>query len=143
MATTSRRPSSSRRSPGGSGSGSPDCRTPRPRLATPSPPGPKSWTKPKAPPGQSASRACVGDGIRAYPTTVSTLAPEQARAVAHPPGALLVVGGAGTGKTTVVVERFAHRVGEGAAPESILVLAPTAAAAVGLRERIEDALDAA
>src|SRR5438874_1385865 len=76
-------------------------------------------------PSQSASRACGADDIQAYPTTVPTLSSEQARAVAHPPGALLVVGGAGTGKTTVVVERFAHRVREGAAADSILVLAPS------------------
>ncbi|HEY3020594.1 MAG TPA: UvrD-helicase domain-containing protein, partial [Solirubrobacteraceae bacterium] len=69
------------------------------------------------------------------------LSPEQARAVSHPPGGVLVMGGAGTGKTTVVVERFAHRVRQGAVPESILVLAPTAPAAAALRERIEDALE--
>src|SRR3954453_14987426 len=94
-------------------------------------------------PSQSASRACGADGIRAYPTNVPTLSPEQQRAVTHPPGAVLVVGGAGTGKTTVVVERFAHRVREGVAPDAILVLAPGAAAATALRERVADALDRA
>src|SRR4051812_15388607 len=94
-------------------------------------------------PSQSACRACEAGAIRSYPRAVRTLPPEQARAVEHPPGALLVVGGAGTGKTTIVVERFAHRVREGAAPESILVLAPSAAAAAALRARIEDTLDGA
>src|SRR3954452_7391989 len=94
-------------------------------------------------PSQSASRACGADGIRAYPTNVPTLSPDQQRAVTHPPGAVLVVGGAGTGKTTVIVERFVHRVREGTPPEAILVLGPTAPAADALRERIEDALEAA
>src|SRR4051794_25636659 len=94
-------------------------------------------------PSQSASRACGADGIHIYPRTVPTPSSEQARAVTHPPGALLVVGGAGTGKTNVLVERFAHRVREGAAAESILVLAPSPAATGSLRERIESVLDAA
>src|SRR4051794_7301717 len=94
-------------------------------------------------PSQSASRACGADGIHIYPRTVPTPSSEQARAVSHPPGALLVVGGAGTGKTNVLVERFAHRVREGAAAESILVLAPGPAAVPRLRERIESVLDAA
>jgi DNA helicase-2/ATP-dependent DNA helicase PcrA len=81
--------------------------------------------------------------MRIYPRAVPTLSPEQARAVAHPPGALLVVGGAGTGKTSVVVERFAHRVQDGTPPESILVLAPSSAAAEALRTRIEDRLEQA
>src|SRR4051794_13693507 len=78
-----------------------------------------------------------------YSRDVPTLTSEQARAVAHPPGPLLVVGGAGTGKTTVVVERFANRVREGAAPDSILVLAPSRAAAQALREGIEHRLEEA
>src|SRR3954468_19991310 len=94
-------------------------------------------------PSPSACRACEGGAIRSYPRAVRTLPPEQARAVEHPPGALLVVGGAGTGKTTVVVERFAHRVREGAAPDSLLVVAPSPAAAEALRNRIEDGLEQA
>jgi len=52
-----------------------------------------------------------------------------------------VLGGAGTGKTTVLVARFRTLVARGAAPESILVLSPSAAGAAALRRRIEDALD--
>src|SRR3954470_15433279 len=94
-------------------------------------------------PSQSASRACGAAGIHAYPTNVPTLSPDQQQAVTHAPGAVIVVGGAGTGKTTVVVERFAHRVREGVAPDAILVLGPSAPAADALRQRIEDALDRA
>ena len=68
--------------------------------------------------------------------------PRQLEAVTHPGGPLLVLGGAGTGKTTVLCERFAWLVREqGAAPESILALTVSAAAADGLRERLESGLD--
>jgi DNA helicase-2/ATP-dependent DNA helicase PcrA len=73
---------------------------------------------------------------------VLELIPAQARAVAHPGGPLLVLGGAGSGKTTVLARRFAWLVAqERAAPESILVLTPSAAGAAALRRAVEDALD--
>jgi DNA helicase-2/ATP-dependent DNA helicase PcrA len=61
----------------------------------------------------------------------------QRRAISHPGGPLLIVAGAGTGKTTVLVERFAWLASEGCPPESILTLTFSAAAADELRERIE------
>jgi len=61
--------------------------------------------------------------------------------VTHPAAPLLVLGGAGTGKTRVVVERFAHLAADGLAPARILVLAPTAAGADGLRRALEDRLE--
>jgi len=63
--------------------------------------------------------------------------PAQREAVTHPGGPLLVIGGAGTGKTTALVERFAWLVEQGTPAEAILALTCTAAAADGLRERIE------
>ncbi|MEJ7797246.1 MAG: ATP-dependent DNA helicase [Solirubrobacteraceae bacterium] len=65
----------------------------------------------------------------------------QARAVSHRGGPLLVLGGAGAGKTTVLVARFASLVADGVAPESILALSPSSAGAAALRRRIEDALE--
>ncbi|MEJ7893846.1 MAG: ATP-dependent DNA helicase [Solirubrobacteraceae bacterium] len=64
----------------------------------------------------------------------------QREAVTHPAGPLLVLGGAGTGKTRVLVERFAWLVAQGAAPESILCLTFSPAAAAELRERVEAAI---
>jgi DNA helicase-2/ATP-dependent DNA helicase PcrA len=61
----------------------------------------------------------------------------QHEAVTHPGGPLLVIGGAGTGKTRLLVERFAWLAGEGNSPESILALAFSPAAADDLREGIE------
>ena len=71
------------------------------------------------------------------------LSPEQLAAVGHGGGPLLVLGGAGTGKTTVLVERFAHLAAAGAPPESLLVLCYSTAAAVAMRERLEDRLEGA
>jgi DNA helicase-2/ATP-dependent DNA helicase PcrA len=50
-----------------------------------------------------------------------------------------VLGGAGTGKTTVLVERLVHLSGTDP-PESLLVLCYSTAAADALRERLEDRL---
>ena len=71
------------------------------------------------------------------------LSPEQRAAVEHGGGPLLVLGGAGTGKTTVLVERFAHLAASSAPPESLLVLCYSTAAAVAMRERLEDRLEGA
>ncbi len=68
------------------------------------------------------------------------LSAAQHEAVKHAGGPLLVIGGAGTGKTTTLVERFAwlaERPGDAVPAESILVLTPAADA---LRERIEERL---
>jgi DNA helicase-2/ATP-dependent DNA helicase PcrA len=73
---------------------------------------------------------------------VVSLTPRQLEAVAHPGGPLLVLGGAGTGKTTVLCERFAWLVrDQGLAPESILTLTVSEPGADTLRERLETSLD--
>jgi DNA helicase II / ATP-dependent DNA helicase PcrA len=69
------------------------------------------------------------------------LTPSQARAAAHGSGPLLVLGGAGSGKTTALAARFGRLVAHGEAPESILVLSPSAAGAAVLRRQVEEALD--
>ena len=74
------------------------------------------------------------------PVAPDGLTSPQARAVTHAPGPVAIVAGAGTGKTRVLVERFAWLVRQGAAPEAIVVLARTTPAADELRARIEDAL---
>ncbi|MGZ8649082.1 MAG: UvrD-helicase domain-containing protein, partial [Solirubrobacteraceae bacterium] len=72
-----------------------------------------------------------------------SLTPAQHAAVTHPGGPLLVVAGAGTGKTTVLVERAAWLAEHGGVPvESILVLTFSTAAAEELRERLEDRVGA-
>jgi DNA helicase II / ATP-dependent DNA helicase PcrA len=66
----------------------------------------------------------------------------QALAVAHRGQALLVAGRAGTGRSEVLVRRFAALVSDGVPAERILVVARTRAGSAGLRARIELALDA-
>ena len=68
------------------------------------------------------------------------LTPAQSEAVTHPGGPLLVVAGAGTGKTATIVARFAHLVAQGTPPEAILALTFSSPAADDLRERVEAAI---
>ena len=72
---------------------------------------------------------------------LDALTPDQRRAVTHGTGPLLVVGGAGSGKTRTLVARFAWLVEQGTRPEGILALTFSSTAADALRTRIEDAID--
>jgi DNA helicase-2/ATP-dependent DNA helicase PcrA len=64
----------------------------------------------------------------------------QREAVTHAGGALVVVGGPGTGKTRVIESRFLWLVSEGIEPARIAVVCPSAAGAELLRARLEAAL---
>lgn len=72
---------------------------------------------------------------------MSKLNSEQKQAVNHNKGLLLVVAGAGTGKTTVITERIAKLIKDGRTkPEEILAVTFTDKAANEMEERVDRAL---
>ena len=70
------------------------------------------------------------------------LNPEQLAAAQHGDGPLLIVAGAGTGKTATLVHRVAHLIGQGADARRILLLTFTRRAAGEMLRRVEAVLAA-
>ena len=67
----------------------------------------------------------------------SELNPQQAAAATHADGPLLIIAGAGTGKTRTLVYRVAHLIERGVAAERILLLTFTRRAAQEMLSRAE------
>jgi DNA helicase-2/ATP-dependent DNA helicase PcrA len=89
------------------------------------------------------------DVLRLYPTrprpsdgaVTATFAhelnPAQLAAATHPGGPLLIIAGAGTGKTRTLIHRVAHLLSTGVSPERILLLTFTRRAAQEMIARVE------
>src|SRR5688500_19816019 len=76
--------------------------------------------------------------LPSYDRVLDGLSSAQLEAVTHGAGPLLIVAGAGTGKTTVLTRRIAHLIAsKHARPEQILALTFTDKAAVEMAERVD------
>ena len=84
--------------------------------------------------GGMAQHAAVAERL-------ARLAPDQRAAATAPPGPVLCVAPAGSGKTTTLVARIAWLIDEGAAPDSICAITFNRRAAEELRERVDAALE--
>jgi superfamily I DNA/RNA helicase len=71
------------------------------------------------------------------------LNPEQQAAASHTGGPLLILAGAGTGKTRVITSRIAWLVAQGADPKAIIAVTFTNKAAREMKERVAGIVDAA
>src|ERR1043165_6407900 len=87
--------------------------------------------------GRTSSGACAcrrvagfGEGLASADIRgTMPLNPAQERAATHPSGPLLIIAGAGTGKTQTLAHRVAHLIEQGADPGRILLLTFTRRAA--------------
>jgi DNA helicase II / ATP-dependent DNA helicase PcrA len=73
-------------------------------------------------------------------TILDGLNPQQCEAVVHGEGPLLIIAGAGSGKTRTLVHRVAYKIAQGTPPSRILLLTFTRRAASEMLRRVDSLL---
>jgi DNA helicase-2/ATP-dependent DNA helicase PcrA len=96
--------------------------------------------------GTEGAAVPAGDTVRETPEPVGSLLahlnPQQVEAVTHPAGPLLILAGAGSGKTRVITRRIAWLVSENNVPPGgVLAITFTNKAAGEMRSRVQDLLE--